>query len=203
MDISSGKEETIRLGDEDMTELIGHSEEVNNGALDTVNLILYLKDWYNISHGAYHELAKVCKEMPRQHKIKERISELNQLWRIFPTPNNTQGVQQSLKDRLELRIRHLVKSNGDPNSPFLQNKVVHVKLSGDGMKIGKRLHVVAFTFTLLNENQSASAAGNHILAVFKQPESYNCLKLALADIINEAKELKTITIDGMTFEIAY
>ena len=58
-----------------------------------------------------------------------------------------------------------------------------VKLSGDGTKIGKRLHVVAFTFTLLEEDQAGSAAGNHTLAVFKQPESYDSLKLALADII--------------------
>lgn len=73
---------------------------MDDSALDTVN-ILYLKNWYNISHGAYHKLAKVCKEMPRQFKIQERISELNKLWKFSPTPNNMQGVQQSLKYCLE------------------------------------------------------------------------------------------------------
>ena len=53
-----------------------------------------------------------------------------------------------------------------------------------------RLHVVAFTFTLLEEDQATSAAGNHILAVFKQPESYEYLKLALADITDEVQHLQ-------------
>ena len=60
---------------------------------------------------------------------------------------------------------------------------MQVKLSGDGTKTGKRLHVVAFIFTLLEEDQVGSAAGNYILAAFKQPESYDSLKLALVDII--------------------
>ena len=147
----------------------------------------------------------MCKEMPRQYRLRERITELNKLWRIHATPNNTEGVQQSLKDRLELRLKHLIKSSCDPtcNSPFMQEKIVRVKLSGDGTRIGKRLHVVAFTFTLLDENQATSAAGNHILAIFKQPESYECLKLALADIIHEVEHLKEIQVEGITFKITY
>ena len=85
----------------------------------------------------------------------------------------------------------------------MQDKFVHVKLSGDGMKIGKRLHVIAFTFTLLDEDQATSAAGNHILAIFKQPESYKYLKLALADIIDEVEHLKEIEVEGVTFSISY
>ena len=47
--------------------------------------------------------------------------------------------------------------------------------------IGKRLHVVTFTFTLLDEGQRAcSYEGNHVLAVFKEPEKYDTVKNALA-----------------------
>ena len=43
-----------------------------------------------------------------------------------------------------------------------------VKLSGDGTNIGKRLHVVNFTFTMLDEGEKAySAEGNHVLAIVK------------------------------------
>lgn len=45
-----------------------------------------------------------------------------------------------------------------------------------------------FTFILLEEDQTGSAAGKYTLAVFKQPKSYTCLKLA--DMIKEVKELK-------------
>ena len=88
-------------------------------------------------------------------------------------------------------------------TPLMQEKIVRVKLSGDGTRIGKRLHVVAFTFTLLDENQATSAAGNHILAIFKQPESYECLKLALTDIIHEVEHLKEIQVESITFKITY
>lgn len=203
MNVSTGKEEAISLGNQDLIELFGESNDVDKDTLDMVNMMLYIKDWYNVSDGAYHELAKVCREMPRQYRLRERITNLNKLWKICPTPNNTQGVQQSLKDRLDIRISHLIKSSGDPNSPFMQEKLIRVKLSGDGTKIGKRLHVVAFTFTLLEEDQATSAAGNHILAVFKQPESYEYLKLALADIIDEVQHLKEIEVEGVTFSITY
>ena len=34
---------------------------------------------------------------------------------------------------------------------FAQKKAVRIKLSGDGTKIGKRLHVINFTLTVLDE----------------------------------------------------
>ena len=58
-------------------------------------------------------------------------------------------------------------------------------------------------FTVLEEDQPGSAAGSHILAVFKQPESYDSCKLALADLIVEVQELKQIEVDGTTFQIMY
>ena len=94
--------------------------------MNEVNMMLYIKDWYNVSDSAYHELAKVCSQMPRQYKLKERISELNKLWEIRLTPNSTHGVQQCLKDRLEIRLKHLIASSA--SAPFMHNKTVHVKL---------------------------------------------------------------------------
>lgn len=112
---------------------------MNEDELDRVNMALYIKDWYNVSDGAYHELAKAFSQMPRNYRLRERILELNRHCNIQPTPNDTKGVQQKLKDRLELRIRHLVATTADPNASFMREKIVRVKLSGDGMKIGKRL----------------------------------------------------------------
>ena len=103
---------------------------MDKDTLDMVNnIMLYISDCYNVSDGAYHELAKVCREMPRQYRLTEQIN-LNKLWNICPTSNNTQGVQQSLKVCLEIRISHLIKSSGDPNSPFMQENLICVKLSG-------------------------------------------------------------------------
>jgi len=48
-----------------------------------------------------------------------------------------------------------------------------VKLTGNGTRIGKRLHVVNFGFTLLEEEIAYSAAGNHCMAIIKEPEKYD------------------------------
>ena len=75
-----------------------------------------------------------------------------------------------------------------PNSSFCCNHRVRIKLSGDGTNIGKRLHVICFTFTVLEEEEkTGSYEGNHILTVFKEPKSYDSLKNALADIIEEVE----------------
>ena len=81
---------------------------------------------------------------------------------------------------------------------------MRVKLSGDGTRIGKRLNVVNFTFTLIDEGYKAYACeGNHILAIFKDEEDYNSLKSALADIIREVENLGSIDVNGTTFNIEY
>ena len=95
-------------------------------------------------------------------------------------------------------------SSSDPDAGFLKDLKVRVKLTGDGTNIGKRLHVVNFGFTILDEGDKAySAAGNHCLAIFKEPESYDSLKKCLSDFISEVEQLKSIEVNGMTFEIDY
>ena len=78
--------ETISLSQADSGSLFGQNERMSEENLDVINMMLYVKDWYNVSGEAYHEFASICKELPRHHKIKERIAELNKLWNITPTP---------------------------------------------------------------------------------------------------------------------
>ena len=79
-----------------------------------------------------------------------------------------------------------------------------MKLTGDGTNIGKHLHVVNFAFTLLKEGDLAyTATGNHCIAIFKESESYDSMKLCLSDIIQDVKELSKITVCGIEFSITY
>ena len=77
---------------------------------DLINMMLLIKDKHCISGRGYHEMASVCKEMPRHYKLKRRIKELNSLWNITPAPNGILGVQQSLEDRLFIRVSRLLKT---------------------------------------------------------------------------------------------
>ena len=105
-DDRSGKITTI---DMPTANLLGPQEDPPaDKELDILNMMLFIKDKFNISGGAYHEMAQLCEKMPRHYQLKQRITELNKLWDIYPTPNGTCGVQQSLKQRLECCIEQLV-----------------------------------------------------------------------------------------------
>ena len=65
-------------------------------SIDTVNMMLFV----NVAGQAYHEMRKVCKQMPTHYKVKKRIAEINTMWKNRPTPNGTVGMQQSLKVRV-------------------------------------------------------------------------------------------------------
>ena len=118
--------------------------------LDMINMLLFAKDKHDASGRSYHEFASTCKQLPPHYKLKRRISELKELWNTQPTSNNTCGVKPSLEDCLHLRINQLHKV-AQKDEQFRTQQTIRVKLSGDGTNIGKRLHVMNFTFTLLDE----------------------------------------------------
>ena len=64
--------------------------------------------------------------------------------------------------------------------------------------------MINFAFTLLDEGDKAySAAGNHCIAIIKETESYDSLKLALQNIIEDVQTLTSITINGSSYSIEY
>ena len=60
----SGKtEETLPWSDS--ISLFGSVDDTSEEHLAILNMLLFFKDWYNISGEAYHELASICKALPR------------------------------------------------------------------------------------------------------------------------------------------
>ena len=94
------------LNEQNLLEALG--EPLTTEQADMVSL-MYVKDRYDVSGQAYHQKDKICKQLLRHYCLKVKIGELNRLWDIRPTPNGTVGVQQSLTDRLHIRIRKLVE----------------------------------------------------------------------------------------------
>ena len=52
-------------------------EQVSGQDMDIISMMLYVKDKYNVSGAAYHEIASLCREMPRHYRLKQKIAELN------------------------------------------------------------------------------------------------------------------------------
>ena len=91
----------------------------------------------------------------------------------------------------------------EPTSSLFWDQLLRVKLTGDGTKLGKRLHVVNFAFTILEENIAQSAAGNHCIAIFKEPEKYEPMKKCLKDIVREVESINSLTVGEHTFEVKF
>lgn len=201
---STGTLETLTLQQLEAQEIFGaNAHSMTGDEFDTINMMLFVKDRYDISNNAYHEMARICRNMPRHYLLKQRIAELNKQWNIKPTPNGISGVQQSLQDRLRVKIARLHQIS-KPDETFRMTRKVNVKLSGDGTNIGKRLHVVNFTFTLLEEGAHAySYEGNHTLAIFKEAEKYEQLRMALEDVRKEVEQLDTIIVDGISYKVNF
>ena len=108
---------------------------------------------------------------------------------------------QSLEDRSLVRPRHLIQVT-PLNAPFKATQTIRMKLAGDGdgTRIGKHLHIVNFTFD--EGSKAYTYQGNHILAIFKEPEGYRSLKREL-DVIAEVEKLTVIEIDGIKYSIQY
>ncbi len=120
---------------------------------------------------------------------------------MFPKPGDTVGVQQSIQLRLETRLKVMIK-NGQVKSSS-QNKV-RVKLSGDGTNVGKHLHVINITFTILEEGSKArSADGNHLVAVIKVPEDYDHLFVSLGNLENKVEQLTSIGIENVWYKVEW
>lgn len=133
---------------------------------------MYLKDKFNISNEAWREFSVKAKDMPKLSQTTKRINELNTSWNLSCTPGEAEGVHVKFDDSLRKQLTRL---------DLKENTIIKVKLSGDGTQIAKRLKIVNFTYTMLNEKDLAMGEkGNYILAKIKTTElSYENLQESL------------------------
>lgn len=171
-----------------------HKSEVTD---EQVSMLLYAKERFGISNAAYHELTQIFSTLPRTPQLQQKVATLNKKWEISRTPNDTVGVQQSLKSLLEQKLEKLVSSS-PRDAPFRVNQTVKVKLTGDGTNIGHSVHVVVFGFTIIEDGGSCgSAYGNNPVCLLKESENYDQLKAGLQDVFDD---IKKITDDGISIQ---
>ena len=186
LNVETNNYETFSLINDDELEHFDISnQDVSESDLDNLNMWLYLKDKFQISHEAWGELSKSAKGMPNLYQIAKQTKKLNGRWNLRSTPGEMEGVQISFVESLGENVRRL-KCSGVIN----QGDTIKIKLSGDGTNIGKRLKIENITYTILNENNVAmSEKGNYMLAIIKMKETYENLRSSLGDLIAEMHNL--------------
>ncbi|XP_033730336.1 uncharacterized protein LOC117319683 isoform X1 [Pecten maximus] len=177
--LRNGREEVIKLFQADEDDI----ENVDETKLDSINALLYILDTFNVSQEAYHELSSLFKSMPRAHNIAEYIRSLNKDFKIINTPDGL-GVQQSLKQRLVDVVSQLLLENSD----LIPDNNLKVKISGDGTRVGKRLHVVNFAFNIVNEGSAHQIC--YPLCIIQTKEKYAELNIALNDLQQDVAEFQ-------------
>ena len=160
----------------------------------------YVKEKFNISNTAYQELSMIHPPLPRWCALNKISKQIDSSSTIRPTPGPMLGVQQSLKQRLKLRLEYLV--NMYPS--IKEESLIRVKITGDGTKVSRSMHILVIAFTILVglENPN-SPCGNHVIAMLNSQENYEHLSEAVKDIANEIELTKSITIEGHKFNIEY
>ena len=64
---TTGEAETIQLA----TDILGpDAHSATRVDFELINMVLLIKDKHSISGRAYHEIASVCKTMPKHYKLK-------------------------------------------------------------------------------------------------------------------------------------
>ena len=101
---------------------------------------------------------RAIKKLSKYSSWWQFVNETNQIFRQILNVISMQfqdqlDVQQSLKERLQLRLQQLVKK-------VLLLKMIHVKVTRDGTHVSRSMHiqVIAFTKILIH------LGGNHIIA---------------------------------------
>ena len=195
----TGMVEHFTFSEDNELQCRGSQKEISEEEMDRMNMWLYLKDKFNISNEAWHEIAMASNEPPCLNRITKHMKKINQKWNLKSTPGQAEGVQVSFQETIVEHI-HRLKSSG-----IIQDgEQIKIKLSGDGPNIGKRISVVNITFTILNEKRVAmSEKGNYLLAVLRTNKSYDTLAESLSDLVQEMQNLKEISVDNETFYFEY
>lgn len=164
---------------------------------DLLKNTLYAKEKCNVSDSGYKELSSVVSRMPRLYQLQQQINLINKNWEILDIPHNIEGCQISFSQVVHERLRQLMKINPEVNK-------LDIKLSGDGTQIGKKLNLVQFSCTIIQEGSICKTSqGNHLVALFTGPEKYDRLKLALEDVVSEINQLKYVSIGDRRIPITY
>ena len=168
---------------------------------DNVSSTLYVKDKFSVSNEAYHELS-VLSNLPTLSEVRRLANSLNSTFTITNCPNNTIGVQTSLRARILYRLQCFINRNAKEG--LATPDTIRIKLTGDGTRIARSLDVVNIAFTIIDEGRKAqSVLGNYSIAILKVSEKYEELQAGLKDICSEAKDIEVVTIEGQIYRVQF
>ncbi len=159
---------------------------------------LLVKDNFSMSDKTYHAFRTSLdlKDLPPINIIKECRFHINSSFRIFKCETGFYvDVEQKFFNILK---RIIPKLN-------LDNKLIRIKLSGDGTNVSKRIKLINFTFSIIDEGLKArTSKGHYTLGIFEiEKENYENVKKSLDSLLKQIEVLNELEIDGTTYSLRY
>ena len=202
---NTGKVYNVEMKDDDTHKQDGPVDaEMSPDDMSKIEEILYLLDKFCVGDEFYHQLTMHENGLPRSYLIKQQRNNLDSLCHITATPGPLEGSQVSFESFLIDKISAFKQDNPDFN---FENNSVKLKISGDGARMTRKSNYVLLTCALLdNKEEVMSAKGNHTLAVFNGPETYDNIKSSFSDMfskINHFIDKGSITIDDQEQKLEF
>lgn len=189
--------------------------------------IIQVMDYNLISRSTYWTLAAIIQDLPRKGAISMRLHRINNIMNenipirsiefqtlfedglddgfdvhitdpeiIKETESLLgKGATRSIKDVLKFLIPSMIKK-GILN---YSESTLHIRISGDGRNVGRKVKHVMVTFTILNKMNIFNSDSHFALLIYPGAESYDTLKIALTLLIADLNDIKT----GFTDENGY
>ena len=117
-----------------------------------------------------------------------------------PVPGKLEGVQQSLKECLEKKIKNLQTIN----PALCKDQVVKVKLTGDGTSVSRSVHLLVIAFMVIQDGVVTNSPSDHYtIALVNSTENYESLSESVEDIVSEMKNLDSLKVGDYTYAIDF
>ncbi|CAG8682466.1 841_t:CDS:2 [Funneliformis mosseae] len=196
----------------------GYEDQVKKNS--QIQSVVKAVDQGQISRDSYRELAAVEHHLPRDNSVSnERIAITNYMNNIIKISlvnkkekNELEDIKESEKsdimnfeivqevvNTIGLGIRRSIKDILYYIIPQLQKQdilkssdpIIHLRISGDGRNVGKKIKHVMVTFMILNhESRHHHADYYYTIILYPGTENYNTLKFILDPLCNELRSLK-------------
>ncbi|RIB17717.1 hypothetical protein C2G38_2186582 [Gigaspora rosea] len=188
-----------------------------------INAFVKVIDQNLISRDAYRELSALEPDLPREHNIsdaKKRINkEMNEKILIFildiknVSITATNEVSHIDDEEVEKEMLKYVGKAGyrkitdillfiipglvEQNVLNINNPVIHIRISGDGCNVGRKIKHVMVTCTLLDDILNINKAEFHYtIILYPSNENYEILQNVMEPMINKLHNLVTNGLDS-------
>ncbi|CAG8841242.1 36392_t:CDS:2, partial [Gigaspora margarita] len=189
--------------------------------------IVYTIDKEHISHNMYWAITKIKQDLPKEwavSKIKQQID--NQMRQAIPIRtinldiNISQTTNSEINENVDINdpeiVEEVTKSIGKAAYRSLRdvlfyiipsliqkgvlqlsNPTLHIRISGDGRNVGKKVNHVMVTFALLNDLSTIYYSEKHYtLLIYPGIKKYETLKTVLSPLIQELNEIQSGYLDN-------